>query len=163
MVSKKPSPLPVQRTEKKNGRPTVRTEKNEEIICDAIARGTPYRMACSIAHINYQTFLNWRRDDPAFQEKLDAAIARGVQSRLDVIERAMLSTDENIRVRVATWWLEHVLPSDFSRSRIEVEAVGTLEHSFVIPQQTLNDIAEARARMEQKQNEQKQLSDRNGN
>jgi hypothetical protein len=132
----------------RGGRPTVRTPEVARILCDAIALGVPFRHACNVAKISFQTFCDWRRDDLDFKEQVEGALAEGVQRRLRVIEKAMESTDEAIRLRSACWYLEHVFPSDFSRSRVEVEAIGQFDHTFVIPRETLDQIAEARTRRE---------------
>jgi hypothetical protein len=104
-------------------------------------------MACAIAGISFQTFSVWRNRDEKFRQQIDEAIACGVDARLKAIETAAATGDW----RASAWLLEHCQPEHFSKTRIQIEAVGQLEHSFVIPQQTLNDIAEARARYEQKQ------------
>jgi hypothetical protein len=128
------------------GRPTVRTPERAKIICDCVALGVPFRHACDVAKISYQTFCDWRKEDDQFREQVESSIAEGVKRRLKVIEDALESGDESIRLRGATWWLEHVLPEHFSKTRVEVEAVGQFDHSFVIPRETLDQIAEARAR-----------------
>jgi hypothetical protein len=135
------------------GRRTVQTPERAKIICDALARGLPFVHACAIAGISFQTFSVWRTRDEKFRAEIDRAIALGVERRLKTIETAADTGDW----RASAWLLEHCQPEHFSKSRIQVEAVGAIEHSFVIPQQTLNDIVEARARHERKQQEQNQL------
>jgi hypothetical protein len=140
----------------KPGRPTVQTAARAKIIYDSVARGIPYNHACAIAGISVQTFCDWRKRSPVFQQRLDEAIARGVESRLKKIEQASDAGDW----RASAWLLEHTEPSgQFCKSRVQVEAVGQFDHAFVIPQKTLDEIAEARERLERKNNghEQRQL------
>lgn len=138
---------------KRNGRPTVQTPARAKIICNALARGLPFVHACAIAGISGQTFSDWRRRDSAFQLQIEEAIARGVEARLKKIEEASAAGDW----RASAWLLEHCPGSfeHFAKTRVQVEAVGQLEHTFVIPQQTLNEIAEARKKHEQRQIESK--------
>ena len=102
------------------GRPTSRTPEVAKILCDAIGLGVPFRHACAVAGICYQTFCDWRKSDEKFKELIEGALAGGVRRRLQIIERAMESKDEAIQLRASCWWLEHVFPSDFSRTRVEV-------------------------------------------
>jgi len=128
----------------RRGRKTVQTPERAKTICDALARGLPYVHACAAAGISFQTFSAWRNRDETFRQQIEAAIAVGVAARLAIIDRAAITGDW----RAAAWLLEHCQPEHFSKSRIQIEAVGQLEHSFVIPQSALNEIAEARARQE---------------
>ena len=111
----------------------------------------PLTLSASACGISFPSLISYREKHPQFAEALSQAVARGVDARLEVIERALASQDEAIRLRAACWFLEHTQSEFYSKSRIQVEAVGQMEHSFVIPQRTLNEIAEARARHEQKQ------------
>jgi hypothetical protein len=144
--------LPTQTKRARLGRRSVQTPERAKVICEALARGLPYGHACAVAGISFQTFSVWRNRDTKFRQQIDEAIARGVEKRLKIIEDAART-----EWRAAAWLLEHCQPEHFSKSRIQVEAVGAVEHTFVIPQQTLNDIAEARARRDQKANEHNQV------
>jgi hypothetical protein len=132
---------------KRLGRPTVRTPARAKIICDGLARGLPFVHACAVAGITFQTFNVWRNRDEKFRAQIDESIAKGVDRRLKKIEDASDAGDW----RASAWLLEHCQAEHFSKTRIQVEAVGSLEHSFIIPRETLDQIAEARARHEQKQ------------
>lgn len=107
----------------------------------------PLTLAASAAGIAFQSLCCYRNQHPAFRDALESAVARGVEARLEVIEKASKAGDW----RAASWWLEHVLPENFGKTRVQVEAIGQLEHSFVIPAKTLDEIAEARKRHEQRQ------------
>jgi hypothetical protein len=111
----------------------------------------PLVHAANASGVSFHSLNTYRNKHPEFADALSQAISKGIESRLEVIERATNSQDEAIRLRAACWFLEHTAPEHFSKTRIQVEAVGSLEHSFVIPRETLDQIAEARARHEQKQ------------
>jgi hypothetical protein len=139
---------------KRTGRPSKYCTAVVQTITDAISDGVPMIHACAVAGVSVEWVSQHRKRYPEFEKKIREAISMAIQSRLAIVKRASESADENTALRAATWWLTHTPGSAeyFSESRrIQVEAVGQLEHSFVIPQQTLNEIAEARARHEQKQ------------
>jgi len=138
---------------RKNGRPSKFTAETQTRVLSCVEKGLPLTLAASAAGISYQSLVTYRAKNPQFADALVEAVARGVEKRLKKIEDASDAGDW----RASAWLLEHCQPEHFSKTRIQVEAVGQLEHSFVIPQQTLNEIAEARGRLEQKQNEQRQL------
>jgi hypothetical protein len=77
-------------------------------------------MAAQAAGISYQSLCNYRALHKDFDDALSRALAEGAEKRLAVIEKALSSPDEAIRLRSAEWWLCHVLPQQFSRSRVEV-------------------------------------------
>jgi len=99
----------------KRGARTVRTESNAKILCDCIARGMPFSMACSIAGLSVSVFHDWKANDENFRAQLEEAIALGVNRRLEKIEAA--GRDD---WRACAWLLEHCQPGHFARNRIEV-------------------------------------------
>jgi hypothetical protein len=101
------------------GYPTKRSARLDTLICGLVSRGMPFRLVCQAAGISGLTFNNWRTRDPQFSAMIEAAIARGVQRRLKVVERCMASEDENLALRAATWWLTHVVP-EFAGNRLEL-------------------------------------------
>jgi hypothetical protein len=113
-------------TRNRGGRPTVRTPERAKILCDAIGRGCPYTHACAIANISFETFSQWRAADEKFRAQLETAVAEGVQKRLAVIEQALDSQDENVRLRSAQWFLEHTQSQFFAKSRLEVTGANGL-------------------------------------
>jgi hypothetical protein len=145
--------VPAKRHHRKGGRPTKFTPATVQRILDCVERGVPLTLAASAAGIAYQSLVTYRNAHKDFAAALELAIARGVEKRLAIIVKAADAGD----VSSARWWLEHVLPQYFSRTRVELEAIGTLEHSFAVPPQVLSEIADARVRLEKKQNEPKQL------
>src|SRR5204863_7701795 len=76
----------------------------------------PQTMATSVAGISQQTFFNWKRDDPDFQREIEEAIAKGVDARLQSIEKAADLGDW----RASAWLLEHCQPQHFAKNRLEI-------------------------------------------
>ena len=143
--------IPAERN--KGGRPSKFTPETRERVLSCVEKGMPLSLAASAAGITFQTLSTYRAAHPEFLAAIQAAIARGAEKHLKKIEAAADAGEW----RASCWYLEHCLPEMFAKTRIQVEAVGSLEHSFVIPRDTLDQIAEARARLDQKQNEHKQL------
>lgn len=102
--------------------------------------------AAALAGISYETFCDWRRRFPEFSEAIEKAMAKGVAARLKIISTAAAKGDIN----AAKWWLEHVKPESFAKSRIEVahKHEGTISHRHSVDSGTLKRIAEARRRYE---------------
>jgi hypothetical protein len=82
--------------------------------------GVPATHAARAAGLSYQSLLNYQRLHPQFADDMARAVSEGVESRLEVIERATQSQDEAIRLRAACWFLEHTQPAHFARNRIEL-------------------------------------------
>jgi hypothetical protein len=110
------------KTNPTTGRPTKFTPSTVKRVLNCVRRGMPMRLASEAAAISPATLSNYRTKHPRFAEALRHAIARGVDSRLRVVERALKSQDESIRLRAATWMLEHSPETApyFSRSRVEL-------------------------------------------
>jgi hypothetical protein len=115
------------------------------LICDAIADGMAYKHAASLAGISHETLCQWQRQFPEFSEAMQAAVARGIHARLVLIRVAAEKGD----VKAACWYLEHVHPEQFAKSRIEVAHQGSIEHQFAIPAALLDEIARARTEYDQ--------------
>jgi hypothetical protein len=126
------------------GRPSKYNPATTKKICDAVADGTPLKYAAAVGGISHETLCQWQRRYPEFSDAIQNAIGKGIQARLKLINTAAELGD----VRAAQWWLEHVVPEHFAKTRIQLEHIGQIEHSFVIPQETLNQIAEARRKYE---------------
>jgi hypothetical protein len=87
-----------------------------KVICAAIADGLPYKHAATLGGISVDTFCEWQNRFPEFSEALDRARAHGILWRL----RLMKVAAKKGNVKAAQWWLEHVFPEHFARSRIEM-------------------------------------------
>ena len=136
--------IPAAAPRRPSGRPTKYTPETVQTISDAVADGMPFKFAAALGGISFETFCQWQRRFPEFSEAIQQALAKGVQKRLELIKAASDKGD----VKAAQWWLEHVLPEHFARNRIELQHAGQVEHAFVVPQATLDEIAESRKRYE---------------
>lgn len=136
---------------KAKGRPSKLTPQTRRRILRCIRRGMPFSLAASAAGVALSSLHKWRGQH-SFGDAVQKAIGQGADARLKKIEDASDAGDW----RASAWLLEHCQPEFFAKTRIQVEAVGQLEVGFIIPQQTLNEIAEARARHE------KRLTETNG-
>jgi Transposase len=110
-------------------RKTKFTTKTINRVLKCVEQGMPLSLAAPAAGISYRTFCKWREQHPAFAEQVEEAQARGIEARLKVVELALKSPDESIRLRSATWYLEHVNPEHFAKNRVTVETavVGAIE------------------------------------
>jgi len=98
------------------GRKTKYNPKAVETICQAIADGVPYRFAAALGGISYETFRAWQRDKPAFSDAITLALAKGIQSRLQNMQK--FGKKGNLKADM--WWLSHVLPEHFAGNRVEI-------------------------------------------
>jgi hypothetical protein len=136
-------------TPRKPGRPTVRTPEMADRICDAIGKGMPFNQACLVARIAQSVAMDWKATDQAFAERIQRAQAEFVQTHLARIEKAAAGGSW----QASAWLLERRDPAEFGRNRLEVQhqhvGVVAVQHNFVVPKETLDEIASARARYEQ--------------
>ena len=102
------------------GRKSKFNDQVVEKICTGISAGLPQQYAAALAGISHDTFHVWQRKYPKFRQAVETALSRGLAFRLKIIQDGASSKDENVRLRAATWWLEHVFPQHFARNRIEV-------------------------------------------
>ena len=113
-VTKKPARRNARGRKSKFNKATV------EKICGGLSIGLPQHFAASLGGVTATTFHAWRNRYASFRKAVEEAIAKGMAYRLGVIQNALASNDENVRLRAATWWLEHCMPEHFAKNRIEV-------------------------------------------
>lgn len=119
----------------------MRTPERAKILADAIGRGVPINHACAIANISRSSFLAWRNADPALQAAIELATAKGVESRMKILEDAAKKD-----WRAALAWLQ-LLP-EFAKHR-GPEHLNITQNNLVIPRELLDQIAETRRLSEQ--------------
>jgi hypothetical protein len=115
---------------RKNGRPPKRSREIEQRLLKAISEGAPYALACGAAGISTDTFVSWRRADPAFQAEIDRVEAECALRRLRKIEK---HGDENFAA--CCWLLERRHPEMFGRPEIQLNLISqsnTVENSLTI-------------------------------
>ena len=109
----------LQRTQ---GRPSVMTAANREIILDALRRGNGRYASAGVAQLSKQTLLRWLDADPDFAEAVEIAEAEAEARKLAVINKAC---DDGLWAPAA-WWLERRRPNDYARKdQLIIEAKGT--------------------------------------
>lgn len=101
---------------KRKGAPTKFTVTARRRFVRLVARGVPFTHACAGVGWSYQSFLNYREKHLAFKESLEKAVARAIDKRLSIIERAANMGD----AASARWLLEHLHPEHFAKTRLEV-------------------------------------------
>jgi len=89
-------------------------------VLRSVARGLPLTLAAPANGITYATLCAYRNQRKDFADALAQAIAKGVEKNLKVIENALESQDENIRLRSAMWFVVHTQPLHFARNRVEI-------------------------------------------
>jgi hypothetical protein len=67
------------------GRPSKRTAELESRLLEAVESGASFKLACELVSVTEAVFCLWRRQDPDFAARVDAAAAKGDLSRLKAI------------------------------------------------------------------------------
>jgi len=80
-------------------------------ICDAVALGATYKLACKYGGVAYDTFLQWRRRFPAFDRQVEDAEGRAGIGWLAKIEKAANEGEWT----AAAWKLERRYPETYGR------------------------------------------------
>lgn len=96
-------------------------------ICDAIAIGATYDLACKYGGVAFETFRRWREGNRAFCAAVEDAEGRAVVGWLAKIEQAASAG----AWQAAAWKLERRYPAVYGRSVQQVEHSGTVvqEHT----------------------------------
>ena len=93
-------------------------EHHINLITESLANGDGRVRACKIANINYQTFLNWLRDNVEFLELVKKAEDAGNDKIKDLQKRKII---EDKSWQSGAWWLERNYPDEF-RNKHEVQS-----------------------------------------
>jgi hypothetical protein len=97
------------------GRPTKRTAELEAELLAAIEGGATFGLACELVSISYVIFCLWRRQDPDFAARIDAASARGDMARLKTINE-----HGEQDWRAPAWLLERRRPLEYGRQAAQI-------------------------------------------
>ena len=100
-------PLQVRR-----GRRSVRTPENAAAIAAGLGRGIPLQYVCAAVGISKATVCEWRNSDQDFEAQIESAIAKGIESRMAIIDAAALKD-----WRAAAWLLQVSQPEHFARNK----------------------------------------------
>lgn len=115
------------------GRPTLMTVENTRRICEALAMGSSYELACNYAGVHYPTYRAWMRKaddrreagaddlDPfiKFQNDVKKAIGDRTLGWLKIIQEAA----ENGQWTAAAWKLERCEREHFSKDSSEIKEI----------------------------------------
>jgi hypothetical protein len=82
---------------------------------EAIEAGATFKLACELVSITEAAFCLWRRGDPDFAARVDAAAARGDSSRLKAINRFAAQD-----WRAPAWLLERRRPTEYGRQAAQI-------------------------------------------
>lgn len=81
---------------------TIRTPEKAEIVLDALRTKPTYTFAARKARIGRPTLIQWRKDDPAFEERVQAARLDGMVAVVDkLIERGLDDDDTTALIFLA--------------------------------------------------------------
>ncbi len=98
------------------GRKTKLTEEVVRKLEEAIAMGTPFRLAAKYAGIAESTLHDWRAKKPEFSEQLGQVEGRAVVTLLALIQKAAQED-----WRAAAWKLEKRYPEEFGKQVHELQ------------------------------------------
>lgn len=107
---------------KNGGRPSKFNWRLVRRVIRSAERGMPLCLCAAGAGISHQSLIMYRKQHPKFDAAVQKAIARGIQKRLEKIEKASDSGDW----RASAWLLEHCPGSveHYAKNRVEVTGVG---------------------------------------
>jgi hypothetical protein len=115
---------------RKPGRRSVRTTDNAKRICENIASGLPFYIACEAAGVSRSSGHDWKANDPGFNAQVEQAFAQFAQFHVGVIASAAKLGDW----RASGWLLEHCQPEHFARNRGEARSATAVQVQIVLPQ-----------------------------
>lgn len=122
-------------TETQNvGRPTILTERVQEIIVGAVENGATYRLACLAANVSIPAFTGWRRkgetgEEPyaTFVAAIEAAEARHANRMMSVLNRLSDGAkDERLQHDAAKSVLSMRYSADYGKQQVDVAVSGTI-------------------------------------
>jgi hypothetical protein len=99
----------------RGGRPSKKTREVEAKILSGISEGLPLHAAAALGGVHYDTLLQWRKEDPDFEQQVKVANSRAIETTMEMI-RAAVPTDW----RAGAWILERRFPEDFSRPEVQL-------------------------------------------
>src|SRR6516165_1966888 len=106
------------------GRPTKKVEPVVTALLRTIETGLPYTLCCRLVGISYDSFMTWKREDPAFNQEVEAAAAKAAARLLSKIERQASNN-----FAAAAWILERRFPELFSRPEVQLSVSNTTNHN----------------------------------
>jgi len=140
----KKEPKKKPKKKRKLGRPTKYNPQVVKKICTAVSEGLPFKYAAALGGITYKTFCEWRKEYSPFCDAIEASVAEGIQTRLRLIN----SAGEGGDVVSSRWYLEHVFPEHYAKTRVDHQhhVEGNIDHTHAVAPEVLDAIAEVRRR-----------------
>jgi hypothetical protein len=86
------------------GMQTIRTPEKEAVILDALREHPSYNRACRKARIVKSSLWTWRRDDPAFAERVEAAREEGLDAVEDSLMERATTDDTTAAIFLLKTW-----------------------------------------------------------
>ena len=105
------------------GRPSKKVEPIVTALLRAIETGLPYTLCCRLVGISYDSLMTWKREDPEFNQKVEAAAAKAAARLLATVERQARNN-----FAAAAWILERRFPELFSRPEVQLSVSNTANH-----------------------------------
>src|SRR5215472_2575367 len=99
--------------------PSKRTAELETQLLEAIEGGASFKLACELVSVSEAVFCLWRRQDPEFAARVDAASARGDMARIRKVEQ---HGDQDWRA--PAWLLERRRPLEFGRQAAQINVTA---------------------------------------
>lgn len=131
---------------KRRGHPSRCTPELIANLLEGIRQGLPISHACRSVSISPQIFCGWVRKLPALARQLEEAKSAFARHHLQRIREASDRGDW----RASSWLLEHCMPQDFAKNRLEISGSVDHTHTLAISKETLDAISQARQRHEKK-------------
>jgi hypothetical protein len=110
----------------KIGRPTKRTKAVVKVLFDAIKEGVPFKLACMAAGITYESFNNWRQNDPDFDRQVEELVAKPA---IDLFKIIREQAPENWQA--GAWTLERRFPEMFAKPEAQLNIVATAQAAAI--------------------------------
>lgn len=105
--------------------------KKEELIAQ-LKKVPIVQLACERAGIGRATYYRWHRDDNAFAEAADEAIATGSSIINDLAESKLIAAIKEQNFSAIAFWLKHHHPT--YATRVEL-AIGQKQNDELTPEQ----------------------------
>lgn len=129
-------------TAPKMGRPSKFTPQRVQQLLKAISDGLPYKAACNLTGICFDTFNEWKKENSEFLDQVKKAEAEAIVRRLKTIEQAA----EMGSWQASAWLLERRHPDMFGKPEVQISQnvhLSENKQNFVIDAEYLNKLQES--------------------
>jgi hypothetical protein len=124
------------KTKGKRGQPTKKNSLAIKRILKVAASGLPLHFCAQAGNITRETLIQWRKQDPQFDQLLQAARLKAVEQRWRRIEKAAKGTEEHPPDwKCDAWALERTYPEHFGRPDLQLsvnQSVSTSSPNIII-------------------------------